>query len=41
MDAAALMRAIERENQKASNYRSQLAADEESNSSGDDEETDD
>ena len=41
MDAAALMRAIERENEKASNYRSQLAADKESNSSGDDEETDD
>ena len=40
MDAAALMRAIERENQKASNYRSQLAA-YDSNSSGDDEETDD
>ena len=40
MDAAALMRAIERENKKASNYRSQLAA-YDSNSSGDDEETDD
>jgi len=37
MDAAALMRAITRENEKANNYRSQLAADE----SGDDEETDD
>jgi len=43
MDVAALTRAIERENAKASNYRSQLVvdADESDSSSGDDEEEED
>ena len=45
MDVAALMRAIERENEKASNYRSQLQAsgaeEDESNSSDEDEEDED
>jgi hypothetical protein len=40
MDVASLTRAIERENEKASNYRLQLAADQ-ANSSGDDEEEND